>query len=225
MALMQPVLEQAYQLGESPIGVAAPMGHPSPHALLTRMTYLRTGNPMKRSLVLLIALLFCFLTPTAEAKRAPNLEMKDLAGATHKLADLRGSIVVLNFWATWCGPCRQELPMLSRLSQEYSAKPENAAKKVRFIAASADESKNRAKVDQFLSSNSLALDVWLGADLDMLDRAGLGNVLPATLILDEQGEIVARIMGQAREADIRAPLDWLLGGKVGPPPPASIKRY
>lgn len=180
---------------------------------------------MKRSLVLLIALLFCFLTPTAEAKRAPNLEMKDLAGATHKLADLRGSIVVLNFWATWCGPCRQELPMLSRLSQEYSAKPENAAKKVRFIAASADESKNRAKVDQFLSSNSLALDVWLGADLDMLDRAGLGNVLPATLILDEQGEIVARIMGQAREADIRVPLDWLLGGKVGPPPPASIKRY
>lgn len=180
---------------------------------------------MKRAFVILIVLLLCFMVPTAHAKRTPNLEFKDLAGNTHKLAELRGSIVVLNFWATWCGPCREELPMLSRLSQEYSAKPENAAKKIRFIAASADESKNRAKVDQFLKQNILAADVWVGADLDMLESAGLGNVLPATLILDEQGEIVARIMGQAHQEDIKAPLDWLLGGKVGPPPAATTKRY
>jgi thiol-disulfide isomerase/thioredoxin len=132
---------------------------------------------------------------------------------------LRGSIVVINFWATWCAPCREELPLLSRLSKEYSGK------KVRFIAASADEAKDRAKVSQFLNQNHVAMEVWVGADLDMLESAKLGNVLPATLILDEQGEIVTRVMGEARDEDVRSAVDWLLRGKVGATPPASIKRY
>jgi thiol-disulfide isomerase/thioredoxin len=174
---------------------------------------------MKISLRILTALAVCCLMPLAQAKRAPNLELKDLAGKTQKVADLRGSIVVINFWATWCGPCREELPLLSGLSREY------AGKKVRFIAVSADDLKDRAKIDQFLSRQKLDMEVWLGADLDMLERAGLGNVLPATMILDEQGEIVARILGEAREQDVRAPLDWLLGGKAGPPPPPEVKRY
>jgi thiol-disulfide isomerase/thioredoxin len=174
---------------------------------------------MKLSLPILLTTVAFTLAPAALAKRAPNLELKDRAGAAHKLAELRGSIVVLNFWATWCGPCRQELPLLSKLSQQF------AGKSVRFIAASANEDKDRAKVDEFLKSNPLAFDVWLGADLDMLERAGLGNVLPATLILDDQGEIVARIMGQAREEDITGPLNWLVSGKTGPPPVAIVKRY
>jgi hypothetical protein len=59
----------------------------------------------------------------------------------------------------------------------------------------------------------------------MMESAGLGNVFPATLILDEQGEIVTRVMGEAREEDIRKAVDWLLGGKAGAPPTPSIKRY
>jgi thiol-disulfide isomerase/thioredoxin len=58
----------------------------------------------------------------AEAKRAPNLEFKNRAGQTQKIAGLRGSITVVNFWATWCGPCREELPLLSKLHQEYAEK-------------------------------------------------------------------------------------------------------
>lgn len=167
----------------------------------------------------LIAMLICSLTPLAQAKRAPNLEFSDLTGNTHKVADLRGSIVVINFWATWCGPCREELPMLSALSRDY------AEKKIRFIAVSADEPKDRAKVDELLSHNSLAMDIWIGASLDTLDRADLGNVLPATMILDSQGNIITRVMGQARKEDIKVPLDWLLGGEAGPPPPPIVKRY
>ncbi len=168
---------------------------------------------------LLAVLLLCCILPAAWAKRAPNLQLKDLAGNTHKVAELRGSIAVVNFWATWCGPCREELPLLSRLDQEYSAK------KVRFIAVSVNEAKDRPKVDQFLSHQPLSMNVWVGADLDMLDRAGLGNILPGTLILDDQGEVIARIMGEAREQDVRSAVDWLLGGKLGPPPTALVKRY
>jgi thiol-disulfide isomerase/thioredoxin len=174
---------------------------------------------MKHALSIVMLFLICALSPLAHAKRAPNLQLKDLAGNQHNTSELRGSIAVVNFWATWCGPCKVELPLLSQLSQQYSAK------KVRFIAASADESKDLGKVVKYQNSEKLALEIWVGADLDMLDSAKLGNVLPATMILDEQGEVVARILGQAREEDIRTVLDWLLGGKVGLAPAPITKRY
>jgi len=174
---------------------------------------------MKNVSCALMALALCCLIPAAQAKRAPNLELKDLAGHTHKLSELRGSIVVINFWATWCAPCREELPLLSQLSHLYGGK------NLHFIAISADEPGNRARIDQFLSRAPLAMDVWLGADLDTLERLGLGNELPATMILDEQGEIVTRILGQAREEDVKGPVEWLLGGKAGPAPSALVNRY
>jgi thiol-disulfide isomerase/thioredoxin len=178
---------------------------------------------MKAYIRTLTVLLVSCLIPMAEAKRAPNLEFKSLTGQTQKVADLRGSVTVINFWATWCGPCMEELPLLSRLSQDY------AGRKVRFVAISADEApdnpKTRAKIDQFLSHQKLTMEVWLGADLDMLDRLNLGNILPATVILDEQGEVIARVMGEAHEDDVKAPLDWLLNGRTGAAPPAVTKRY
>ena len=178
---------------------------------------------MKSSFRILTMLLVCYLIPGAEAKRAPNLEFKNLTGQTEKISDLHGSITVINFWATWCGPCLEELPLLSKLTREYSEK------KVRFIAISADADpenrKNRTKIDQFLSHQNLAMEVWLGADLDMLDRLNLGNLLPATVILDEQGEVIARIMGEAHEEDVREPLEWLLNGRNGAAPAAVTKRY
>lgn len=109
--------------------------------------------------------------------------------------------------------------MLSALSREYSGKG------IRFIAVSADASEDRGKVDQFVRLQKPAMAIWVGADLDTLERLGLGNELPATLILDSQGEVVARILGQAREQDVKRPLDWLLSGKTGSPPPALTNRY
>lgn len=59
----------------------------------------------------------------------------------------------------------------------------------------------------------------------MLERVGLGNVLPATIIVDQQGEIVSRIMGEAKDEDIKSRLDWLLQGRQGPTPDPVLKRY
>ena len=178
---------------------------------------------MRISIRAFTLLLACCLISVAEAKRVPNLEFKDLSGATEKISTLHGSIAVINFWATWCGPCQEELPMLSRLTTEY------AGKKVRFIAISADENpenaKNRTKIDQFLNARKPAMEIWLGADLDMLERLNLGNVLPATVIVDENGEVIARVLGQAREEDLRTPLDWLLNGRTGPQPTPLTKHY
>lgn len=158
-------------------------------------------------------------TAIAGAESLPKLSLKDLSGQTQKLSALRGKVVVLNFWATWCEPCQEELPRLSRLSQSY------AGKNVQFVAVSIDAARDREKIEPLLRRLNVNLDVWTGADLDTLEKFGLGNVVPGTMVIDETGQIVTRVMGEARDEDVRTPLDWVLQGRVGSAPPPIVKRY
>jgi thiol-disulfide isomerase/thioredoxin len=155
----------------------------------------------------------------AQAKPLPDLKFKDLAGNPPRLDSLRGSITVVSFWATWCAPCRDELPRISKLSQQL------ADQNIHFVAISIDESKDRAKVEPFLAKNNVTLDVWVGGDDGMLGRLGLGNIVPGTLVLDKDGTTVGRIMGEARDADITGYIDWLQHDRQGAAPPPLIKRY
>jgi thiol-disulfide isomerase/thioredoxin len=169
--------------------------------------------------LLVIALVLSLAPAILGANRAPSLKLKDLNGQTVKLSSLRGHIVVLSFWATWCAPCEEELPRLSAISKSY------AAKNVRFIAVSIDDKKDLRKIRPFLAKHDIGLDVWTGASADTLDRLGLGNIVPGTIILDEEGDAIARIMGEARENDIRSAVDWLLNQRKGPAPAPMLRRY
>jgi len=167
----------------------------------------------------LLNLCFVFCLSPAYAKRAPNLDLKDLQGNSQKLASLRGQIVVVNFWATWCGPCQEELPRLAKLAQSYDGK------NVRFIAVSIDAAKDRAKIQPALEKANVTLETWVGANTDTLASFGLGEIVPGTAILDEHGEIITRVMGEAHEEDVRTAVDWLLSNRSGPAPAAVTKRY
>lgn len=174
---------------------------------------------MKVFIGTLLVLCSAVCIPLAYGKKAPSLELKDLQGHSQKLASLHGQIVVVNFWATWCGPCQEELPRLSKLAQSYSDR------NVRFIAVSIDAAKDRAKIQPALEKANVTLETWVGATTDTLASFGLGEIVPGTAILDERGEIIARIMGEAREEDVRTAVDWLLGGRSGPAPAAATRRY
>jgi thiol-disulfide isomerase/thioredoxin len=171
---------------------------------------------------LLLCILMAYTTPLM-AKRAPDPGFKTLDGQSRKLSSLRGQAVVVNFWATWCGPCQEELPRLSQLAKAY------AGKHIRFIFISIDNPKDRPKIPAALARLQVSIDsgleCWVGADTDTLDSFGLGDIVPGTVILDDKGEIVARIMGEAKEEDIRTAADWLLKNKSGQPPPPLTKRY
>jgi len=176
---------------------------------------------LRPSLLALLALTLCL--PSALAERAPNLALKDLSGSKQKLSDLRGHIVIVNFWATWCGPCQEELPRLDALSRHY------AAQNVRFVAVSIDEPKDQAKIRPDLDRLHVAptpnFSVWTGGTSYALASFGLGGVVPGTVILDSDGNIVTRIQGEARDTDVQTTVNWLLSNRSGPPPPATIKRY
>ncbi len=160
-----------------------------------------------------------FLLAETAYGRLIGLEGKDLSGHAQKLSQLRGQIVVLSFWATWCGPCQEELPRLSKLSSAYSGK------NVRFVAVSIDDAKDRGKIQPFLTKQGISLEVWTGANSDDLARFGLGDIVPGTVVLDEKGELIGRIMGEAQDDDVRSRVDWLLAGRKGPAPDPVAKRY
>jgi thiol-disulfide isomerase/thioredoxin len=171
-------------------------------------------------LICCVVALCTWLGPVAlSAKHAPDPAFKALDGGTRKLSSLRGQVVVVNFWATWCGPCQEELPRLSQLAAAYAGKP------VRFALISIDAPKDRAKIPAVLERLHVSLESWEDADTDTMDHFGLGDIVPGTAILDEKGEVVARIMGEAREEDVRGAVDWMLGRRTGPAPAALTKRY
>ncbi len=100
-----------------------------------------------------------------------------------------------------------------------------AGQDVEFVAVSIDEPKDRAKIQPFLDRHAIGLNVWTGPNADILDRFGLGNIVPGTVVLDRQGQPVTRIMGEARDEDVQTPVDWLLMSGKGEAPKPIIKRY
>lgn len=147
-----------------------------------------------------------------------DLTLHDASGRKVRLRNLRGKPVVLNFWATWCGPCRAEMPILVEMEKHY------ASQGMQFVGASLDDAKTKAAIPAFLEEFKIAYPVWFGATGDDMDYLGLGNAVPATAFLDAEGRIVARILGQARPEEVRERLDWIVGGCTPPSPPAVVKH-
>ena len=86
------------------------------------------------------------------------------------------------------------------------------------------DAKTSSRIPAFVAKYQAGFPVWRGATVDDLDRLGLGNAVPATIFLDAEGHIVARILGQAQREEVQARLDWLTGGQSGAAPEAVVKH-
>lgn len=133
-----------------------------------------------------------------------ELVLKDLFGAEQKLSAYRGRVVILNFWATWCGPCRKEMPDLAAIQNQY------AALGVQVIGAAADTLAEQKEVRQFITEVKVNFPVWLGATTADMARFGVGPALPATVVIGRDGKIVAVFQGVVKEADLKKQLETLI---------------
>lgn len=133
-----------------------------------------------------------------------DLTLKDPFGAEQRLSALKGRIVVLNFWATYCVPCRKEMPDLAAIQNEY------AALGVQVVGASADEAEDRAKVLQFVKETRINFPIWMGATTADMMRFGLGAALPGTVIIGRDGRIAKVISGIINQADLKKQIDGML---------------
>lgn len=133
-----------------------------------------------------------------------DLKLKDLFGADVSLNQYKGRIVILNFWATFCEPCRKEMPDLAAIQNEY------AALGLQVIGASTDEAASRPKVLQFIKETKVNFPIWTGASAADMTRFGLGEALPGTVVIDRTGKIVKVISGVVNVADLKKQIDSML---------------
>jgi len=124
----------------------------------------------------------------------------DASGEPQSLARYQGKVVVLNFWATWCGPCRQEMPGFERLNARW------AGRGVQFVGIADDDP---AKVTRFALELGIRYPLWVGgAEVEEMARrlGDVERVLPYTVVLVPQGQVLRQKVGIYTEADLDAAL-------------------
>ncbi|MEO8447518.1 MAG: TlpA disulfide reductase family protein [bacterium] len=131
-------------------------------------------------------------------KIAPNFMWTE-DGKKMSLADLKGKVVLVNLWATWCGPCIKEMPDLSKISNELKDKD------FRLLGMNVFQQENSKKVEDFLKTNPVTYTILDGNTevVDALGEASGGNIeaVPTTFIIDKEGKIAETIVGgRSKEA-------------------------
>ena len=109
----------------------------------------------------------------------PSLSLRDIDGKEHKLADYKGKVVLLNFWATWCDPCREEMPAMQRLQDKLAGK---------LVVLAVNYGEGPPRIKDFLGKVPVRFQVLLDRDTQAAS-AWKVKVLPTTLIIDPQQKI------------------------------------
>lgn len=160
----------------------------------------------------LLFLLLALPAVAEEKPRVPNLSLKDRQGNAADLETYRGKIIVLNFWATWCGPCKHEMPMLADAARTF------ASKNVIVIGVSIDDANTQPKVEPFVQKNKIDFPILVGAEPELLDSFGLGIAVPATAIIAPDGSIPFRVLGEIKKKELAERLEWLTTERKGAAP-------
>lgn len=154
--------------------------------------------------VFVVALLLGLWFSLSNPERAPQAQLALLDGKTMQLSDLKGKVVLVNFWATSCAACVKEMPGMATTYKDYRDKGfETVA-----IAMSYDPPTH---VLNFVQKNNLPFPVALDADGSAAQAFGNIMVTPTSFLLDKDGKIVKRILGEIQFPEFRAELDQLLG--------------
>ena len=127
---------------------------------------------------------------------APALELKDLEGRAHRLTGYRGSVVLVNFWATWCEPCRDEMPSIQALKERLAGQ--------RFVVLAVNLDEPESRIRKFLSQVRLDFPVLLDPEKKAA-KAWNARILPASYVVGPDGRIRYSVVGE---------IDWSRGPVV-----------
>ena len=126
-------------------------------------------------------------TESSEAKMATDFTLMNVQGESVTLSQYHGKVVILNFWATWCPPCREEMPSMERLYRKYKDQG------LVILAVSADENGKKA-VSQFLQRTPYSFPILLDSDSVAQNTYGVFR-FPESFIIDREGIVVQKIIG------------------------------
>jgi peroxiredoxin len=134
--------------------------------------------------------------PTAGAVKgqpAPDFTLVDMEGKSHRLSDYRGKVVLLNFWATWCPPCREEIPSMVALNRQMAGRP------FAMLCASIDEG-GKPAVQEYYAKSGNSLPTLLDTESSVATLYGTTGV-PETYVIDKNGIIQEKAVGAVNWTD------------------------
>jgi cytochrome c biogenesis protein CcmG/thiol:disulfide interchange protein DsbE len=145
---------------------------------------------------------FGAIKPAASRKAAPSFTLKGLDGKEVALTSLKGKVVLLNFWATWCSPCKKEIPWFVEFQRQHQAKG------LVVLGVSADD--DVKEVQAFLKSVTVNYPVVMGTEATMKAYGGVES-LPTSFLIDRQGRVAGIHTGLVERAEYVRDLEALLG--------------
>jgi peroxiredoxin len=125
---------------------------------------------------------------------APKLTLSDLDGVERSLADYRGQVVLVNLWATWCPPCKAEMPTLKAYYEVYAADG--------FVTIAINDGDPAEAVTAFVQEYGLTFPVWLDPTYEATERAFKTRNLPSSFVIDREGNIRLRWVGEIDRATL-----------------------
>ena len=141
-----------------------------------------------------------------------SLSLKKLTGEKVSLQQLRGRVVLLNFWATWCKPCVGEMPLLADLAKKFHGRG------LTVVAASLDDPSDADAVARFAGRLPIGMEIWVGATLDDMARLKMGAAVPVTVLLDREGRVLGARQGAISEGLLDSDIEQALGSGTAPTP-------
>jgi thiol-disulfide isomerase/thioredoxin len=135
--------------------------------------------------------------PDLAGQTAGDFKLKSLAGKEFALQDLRGKFVLMDFWATWCGPCRRELPVIEKIHQEFHRKG--------LVVLGVDAGEDSDTVNEFLQTSKLSYPIVLTGDSGVMPAYSV-KAFPTVVLIDADGKIVFYHVGTGVEKRLRESL-------------------
>ena len=157
---------------------------------------------IRSATLLLVAALVLSSVFAAEKKKAPPLIAKTADGKTIDLAKMHGKVVIVNFWATWCGPCRAEIPDF------LSVYAEKKAQGLEIIGVSLDEG-GWAEVTPYVQRSKITYPIVIGDRSTARTWGGI-QAIPTTFIIDKEGNVVDSHVGMMSKAQLLSKLKSIL---------------
>jgi peroxiredoxin len=152
--------------------------------------------PQRRRLLALAALAAAGIAQASVAPRAPapDFTLRQIDGPNLRLGEQRGRVVMVNFWATWCGPCRVELPQLARLHEKYAA--------AGFLMLGVNIDDDPAQARSLAARLGLKFPVLLDTDKKVVGAYDL-NAMPASVLIDRDGRVRQLYRGYREGAEVQ----------------------
>ncbi len=172
----------------------------------------RSTSVLRHAVVFSLAVILC--AGAAVAGNAPDFKLKDLNGNWFRLNDHVGEVVYVNFWATWCVPCRRELPHLQQLSDELGDKG------LLVVGVNTDSAQNTSKIKPYVKRQQVSFLTVLDPDNNVLDAYNPTRDLPYAVLIDQQGNIKKTYQGYRTgdEEFLKKDILDLLGHAEAPEP-------